>query len=37
MEMEDDPPQEGELTSRAPTEDDLVALCRKLNELDASS
>jgi hypothetical protein len=35
MEMEDDPPQEGELTSRAPTEDDLVALCRKLNELDA--
>ncbi len=35
MEMEDDPPQEAELTSRAPTEDDLVALCRKLNELDA--
>ena len=35
MEMEDDPSQEGELTSRAPTEDDLVALCRKLNELDA--
>ena len=35
MVMEDDPPQEGELTSRAPTEDDLVALCRKLNELDA--
>lgn len=35
MEMEDDQPQEGELVSRAPTEDDLVALCKKLNELGA--
>jgi hypothetical protein len=35
MAMEDDPAQEGELTSRAPTEEDLVALCRRLNELGA--
>ena len=35
MEREDDPPQEGELTSRAPTEQDLVELCRTLNQQGA--
>jgi hypothetical protein len=35
MEDENDPPADGELTSRAPTEDDLVMLCRRLNELGA--
>jgi hypothetical protein len=35
MDTEDDTPQEGELSPRAPTEDDLVVLCRKLNELKA--
>ncbi|MFN7561514.1 MAG: hypothetical protein ACK5TH_07025 [Prosthecobacter sp.] len=31
MDDENDEPQEGELVSRAPTEDDLVAMCRLLN------
>lgn len=31
MDAEDAEPQEGELVSRAPTEDDLVAMCRLLN------
>ncbi|MDB6116912.1 MAG: hypothetical protein JWO08_693 [Verrucomicrobiaceae bacterium] len=31
MGAEDDIPEEGELTSRAPTQEDLVALCRALN------
>ncbi len=35
MENEDAPTEEGELTSRAPTEGDLVSLCRTLNELGA--
>jgi len=35
MENEDDPSEEGQLTSRAPTEDDLVSLCRALNDLGA--
>lgn len=35
MDGEDDEPQEGELISRAPTEDDLVAMCRLLNESGA--
>jgi hypothetical protein len=35
MDVEDDEPQEGELISRAPTEDDLVAMCRLLNESGA--
>ncbi|MCW1926177.1 hypothetical protein OKA05_26705 [Luteolibacter arcticus] len=35
MDDEDDEPQEGELVSRAPTEDDLVSMCRLLNAIDA--
>lgn len=35
MEPEDAAPQEGELSSRAPTEEDLVNLCRVLNQLGA--
>ncbi len=35
MDPEDDEPQEGDLVSRAPTEDDLVAMCRLLNESGA--
>ncbi|WP_395751271.1 nucleotidyltransferase [Prosthecobacter sp.] len=35
MDGEDDEPQEGELISRAPTEDDLVAMCRQLNDSGA--
>lgn len=35
MDGEDDEPQEGELISRAPTEEDLVAMCRLLNESGA--
>lgn len=35
MDGEDDEPQEGELISRAPTEDDLVDMCRLLNESGA--
>lgn len=31
MDAEDAEPQEGDLVSRAPTEDDLVAMCRLLN------
>ncbi len=31
MDDENDEPQAGELVSRAPTEDDLVAMCRLLN------
>jgi hypothetical protein len=33
MDDEASEPQEGELVSRAPTEEDLVALCRQLNSL----
>ena len=33
MDDEESEPQEGELVSRAPTEEDLVALCRQLNSL----
>lgn len=33
MDDEDSEPQEGKLVSRAPTEEDLVALCRQLNSL----
>lgn len=36
MDDEASEPQEGELVSRAPTEDDLVALCRQLNASGAS-
>lgn len=35
MDIDDAEPQEGELVSRAPTEDDLVAMCRLLNEYGA--
>lgn len=35
MEPEDAASQEGELSSRAPTEEDLVNLCRVLNQLGA--
>jgi hypothetical protein len=35
METEDDASHEDELSSRAPTEDDLVHLCRTLNQLGA--
>jgi hypothetical protein len=35
MDVEDAEPQEGELVSRAPTEEDLVAMCRLLNESGA--
>lgn len=35
MDDAENPAEENELTSRAPTEDDLVALCRRLNELGA--
>lgn len=35
MEPKDAAPQEGELSSRAPTEEDLVNLCRVLNQLGA--
>ncbi len=31
MDVEDDEPEEGELISRAPTEEDIVAICRLLN------
>ena len=34
--MDDDEGQEGELTSRAPTREEFVELCRRLNELQAS-
>lgn len=33
MDAEDDAPEEGELISRAPTDEDLVVLCRTLNQL----
>ncbi len=33
---EEHEPQEGDLVSRAPTEEDLIALCRQLNEVGAS-
>lgn len=35
MELEESEPQESDLVSRAPTEDDLVAMCRLLNEAGA--
>ncbi|MCB1227702.1 MAG: hypothetical protein KDK99_17930 [Verrucomicrobiales bacterium] len=35
MENEDAPSEQDELTSRAPTEQDLIALCRTLNALSA--
>ncbi len=35
MDDEESEPQEGELVSRAPTEEDLVALCCQLNSLGA--
>jgi hypothetical protein len=35
MDLENDEPQAGDLVSRAPTEDDLVALCRLLNSVGA--
>jgi hypothetical protein len=35
MDVEDAEPQKGELVLRAPTEDDLVAMCRLLNESGA--
>jgi hypothetical protein len=35
MDDEDDAPEENQLTSRAPTEDDLVGLCRLLNAANA--
>jgi len=35
MDVEDAEPQEGQLVSRAPTEEDLVAMCRLLNESGA--
>jgi Nucleotidyl transferase of unknown function (DUF2204) len=35
MDAEEYPPEQGELISRAPTKEDLVALCRELNSRDA--
>lgn len=35
MDVEDAEPQEGELVSRAPTEEDLVDMCRLLNDAGA--
>jgi len=35
MDNEDDAPEEGDVISRAPTEDDLVSICRLLNQANA--